>query len=298
MSGVPRETPAPPPAMKATLILETEATPLLGEERKSAMRRIPSIRDLIGELNSHPVMSEEQLRYQKEFPNVEQYIDKQGVSRVRLPIGKKVAFALPGFSMRVIECFRSSALKKYYVDIALLPLWWIGFMEVGAVGLDAISQPVIASMGDRTRSKYGRRRPFFVVGCAMVACMFTLLWMPCYFFSCELMEGTCQNHAVGGKGIFTAVVYALFYLALDFSNGPYEALGPELTPDYDDRTSLYSWQAMGNVFGRGFGVILPGLFLLFWPKTQGFLLLAGCSGIAYVACCWTTACAVQEKVRG
>eukprot|EP01050_Picozoa_sp_SAG11_P022018 SAG11_NODE_4049_length_2086_cov_2.756920_1_plen_574_part_10 len=262
--------------------------------KNGGMRRIPSLRDLRDGLHTKPVLSEEQIAYQKNFPNVIDYVDETGQKRVYLPLIKKLLFGLPGNGIRVIECFRNAALKKYYVDEVFLPLWWIGFMEVGAVGLDAITQPVVAQLGDSTRSKYGRRRPYFTVGCAFVAAFFTMLWMPCYIFNCDRANGDCQG--VGTKGIFVGIMYCLFYLAMDFTNGPYEALGPELTPDYDDRTSLYSWQAIFNVAGRGLGVIMPGVMLMFWPKSQGFVLLAAVAGIWYVCCCWCAGSGLDEQV--
>ncbi len=110
---------------------------------------------------------------------------------------------------------------------------------------DYINDPLMGYLSDRTRSKLGRRRPFLLFGPIPFAIFFILLWTrPA--FSTDL-----------GLAIFYATVYVLFDAAATLVYMPYFALTPELTEDYDERTSLTTYRMFFSIFGSLVAFTVP-----------------------------------------
>lgn len=107
---------------------------------------------------------------------------------------------------------------------------------------DAITDPIISSISDRTKSRYGRRRPYMFLGAIM---MFIFMYL---LFSLP----TDQTPSA----IFTKAILLLCLLntAYTMVNIPYSALQPELTSDYADKTRLAGWRMAFAIIGTYFAV--------------------------------------------
>lgn len=135
------------------------------------------------------------------------------------------------------------------VDPALLglalaiPRFWEAFID-----------PVMGHASDRTRSRFGRRRPYIVVGAPLTALSFVLIWM------------VPSAWSEAGKLAWFAATSLLFYTSYTIWSVPYQSLGYELTPDYHERTTVMGVQTLfGKVTGFTVGWIFPlaqlGIFL-------------------------------------
>jgi GPH family glycoside/pentoside/hexuronide:cation symporter len=110
---------------------------------------------------------------------------------------------------------------------------------------DYINDPLIGHISDRTRTRWGRRRPFLLFGALPFALSFILLWMSPSWDSQILLA------------IYYAVAYVLFDAAFTLVNMPYVALTPELTADYDERTSLTSYRMFFSIAGSLIAFTIP-----------------------------------------
>ncbi|MDQ1301683.1 MAG: glycoside/pentoside/hexuronide:cation symporter, family, partial [Chloroflexota bacterium] len=102
---------------------------------------------------------------------------------------------------------------------------------------DYVNDPLIGYITDRTRTRWGRRRPFLLFGALPFAAAFTLMWWRPPF------EGDLA------LAIYYAAAYVLYDIAATFVYMPYFALTPELTPDYDERTSLTATRMFFSIAG-------------------------------------------------
>ncbi len=129
---------------------------------------------------------------------------------------------------------------------------------------DYLNDPLIGYISDRTRTRWGRRRPFLLFGSLPFALAFMLLWWRPPF------QGDIA------LAIYYAAAYLLFDIAATFVYMPYFALTPELTPDYDERTSLTATRMFFSLAGSLVAFTVPLMIVgSFRPEMAGRVLLMG-----------------------
>jgi len=129
---------------------------------------------------------------------------------------------------------------------------------------DYINDPIIGHISDRTRSRWGRRRPFLLFGALPFALAFTMMWF----------KPPWEN--LIALTAYYAVAYVIFDTAATFVYMPYYALTPELTEDYDERTSLTSYRMFYSIFGSLLAFTIPLMIVgSFSPGNTGKVLLMG-----------------------
>lgn len=129
---------------------------------------------------------------------------------------------------------------------------------------DYINDPIVGYISDRTRSRWGRRRPFLLFGAIPFALAFCLLWWRPPF------EGTLS------LALYYSLAYALFDTAATFVYIPFYALTPELTDEYDERTELTTRRMIFSILGTLVAFTIPLLIVDgFRPEHAGRVLLMG-----------------------
>jgi GPH family glycoside/pentoside/hexuronide:cation symporter len=139
-----------------------------------------------------------------------------------------------------------------------LSAFWLGVILIIPRLWDAISDPIIGHISDNTRTRFGRRRPFLLIGGILVATFFVIMWW--------IPKGEVAQGWFGSESGFQAfqLVYILislllFYTACTIFEIPHGALGMEMTTDYHERTRLFSAKSfVGNLFAMS----TPWLFAL------------------------------------
>jgi glycoside/pentoside/hexuronide:cation symporter, GPH family len=136
---------------------------------------------------------------------------------------------------------------------------------------DYVNDPIIGYLSDRTRSRWGRRRPFLLFGCVPFGLTFAALW-----FRPPI------THEVG-LVLYYAVAYMLYDACATIVYMPYYALTPELTPDYDERTTLTSYRMAFSIVGGLIAFTVPlAIIGPMRPENAGRVLAVGI-GIGLVA---------------
>jgi len=110
---------------------------------------------------------------------------------------------------------------------------------------DYFNDPFIGHITDRTRTRWGRRRPFLLFGAIPFAVAFVLMWLRPNF------ESTTALLA------YYVAAYLIYDAASTFVSLSYFALTPELTEDYDERTSLTSFRMFFSIAGSLAAFTIP-----------------------------------------
>ena len=110
---------------------------------------------------------------------------------------------------------------------------------------DYINDPIFGYLSDRTRTRWGRRRPFLLLGILPLVITFTMLWWR------PPLEGMVA------LAVYYGVAYVLFEAANTLLYMPYFALTPELTSDYDERTSLTTYRMFFSILGSLVAFTIP-----------------------------------------
>jgi GPH family glycoside/pentoside/hexuronide:cation symporter len=127
---------------------------------------------------------------------------------------------------------------------------------------DWISDPIVGYLSDRTRTRWGRRRPYILFGAAPFALSFAMIWW----------NPPIENHI--GLAAYYSAAYTIYYTFNTIIALPYYALTPELTSDYDERTALTTYRMLYSLVGTGVGMVL-GLSLDWSPGNQGTIAMLG-----------------------
>lgn len=119
----------------------------------------------------------------------------------------------------------------FYTQILGVPAGMVSLALMLALVVDAFLDPIVGYWSDNFRSKWGRRHPFMYASAIPVAASYLLLWTPPAGWDSSALFW------------YVLVMAVLTRAALTFFETPNAALGPELTRDYVQRSSLSSWRS-------------------------------------------------------
>jgi GPH family glycoside/pentoside/hexuronide:cation symporter len=117
---------------------------------------------------------------------------------------------------------------------------------------DAINDPMVGVLSDRTKHPSGRRLPWMLYGAIPFGITFFLQWIVPHFSN----DKTANSWSLFWYYVIIAIVFNTFYTVV---NLPYTALTPELTQDYNERTSLNSFRFSFSIGGSILSLILAQL---------------------------------------
>ena len=189
--------------------------------------------------------------------------DRRWGTRDRLPILTKMTYSLgTAVDMWGIWLYASVAFAVFNIYLGVPP-WLVGLALTLIRVFDAIVDPVVGWLSDNLRSKWGRRRPFI-----LIAGIISGLGLPILFL---VSPSWVDMKFLGVSVIFWYMMASnLIYIPIISSfTIPYYSLSAEMSPDYDERTSIMSYRSiaqkiaeLGNFYALRFTnlawFLLPG----------------------------------------
>lgn len=170
------------------------------------------------------------------------------VPKNKVPMSQKVAF---GFGMLANQMF-PAALGVFIIvlvqDLRFAPLLW-GVIQFAPRLFDAITDPIMGFISDNTRSKWGRRRVYVLIGGLIMGIAYVTMW--------QLFKenGTTFN-------FWYFFLWSLvFYLGLTIFSVPYVAIGYEMSDDFHERTQI---MAIAQWIGQWAWVIAPWFWVILY----------------------------------
>ena len=176
-------------------------------------------------------------------------------------------------------------LLYFYTDVVGISPLYAGWIYAIGITWDAITDPFMGFIAERTRSKWGSYRPFIIFGSVPLALSFVLLfWVPPF-------EGTFLF-------IFLLLVNIFHRSCFTIVSVPYSSLTARITDDSDERTKLTTVRMLAASFGTfsisaaGFPIVL---FFGSGNESTGFLFLGLISGSIAILILAITVYFVEER---
>lgn len=178
----------------------------------------------------------------------------------KLSLKTKLGYGVGEFSSNIFFTVTSFWLMNFLTDEVRLSAGIAGTALLVGKIWDAIIDPLIGSISDHTKSRWGRRRPYLLFFAIPFGAAFLLMF---------------RNPGIDsqtGKFIWAMLTYVFFCTVYSFTNIPYNALLPELTSDYNERANVSGYKMSFAVVGTllGAGAAMP-LMSLFSGRTAGFI---------------------------
>jgi GPH family glycoside/pentoside/hexuronide:cation symporter len=182
----------------------------------------------------------------------------------RLPWQRKLSYGVADLGFSITGTLIGVYFLLFLTDVVGLRPALAGLAILVAKQWDWINDPIVGHISDRTRSRWGRRRPFLLFGFIPFGILFTLLWWKAPIAQQGLLA------------VYYAAIFMLYDTVATFSYMPYFALTPELTSDYDERTSLTTYRMAFSIVGGLIAFVVPSLIIgSFQPENAKLVLLNG-----------------------
>ncbi|EAQ29989.1 sugar transporter [Erythrobacter sp. NAP1] len=165
------------------------------------------------------------------------------------PVALKLAHGFGSVAFGVKDGGFNYFLLLFYGTVVGVEPGLVGLAIFIALVFDAVSDPVVGYWSDNLRSRWGRRHPFMYAAALPVGLSYFLLWSP-------------PEWSQTGLFIYLTVLAVTIRTFITFYETPSSALLPELSRDYEERTSIQAYRLFfGWVGGNAMSVLMFGVLL-------------------------------------
>ncbi|KAF1685675.1 MFS transporter [Pseudoxanthomonas broegbernensis] len=154
----------------------------------------------------------------------------------RLPLREKIGYGVGDFGFNLYWANISAFLLIFYTDVMGLAAAAVGTMMLVTKLVDAVTDPLMGAIADRTRTRFGRFRPYMLYGALPLALTGVLTW-------------TVPDLDGGGRLLWAYATFTLMMLAYTVLSMPYSALSGVMTADSQQRTTLISFRFIAAFAG-------------------------------------------------
>lgn len=201
-------------------------------------------------------------------------------------LGKKLAFAsadiFGGGSFNIINFLYPGFLA---ITVGISP-YWIGVIVLIARVWDAITDPLMGHISDRTESKFGKRRIYLVIASPLVLLSMYFLFFPFSFSSIAL------------RIIAVLTSYLVFTTVQTSVMIPYYSLSSEISNDYQNRASYNSYRLGFSIFSSILCVAVPGIIInLFADDAIGYQVMSLSFGLIFGLSVLMTGLFAREEIQ-
>ena len=169
----------------------------------------------------------------------------------KVPMGQKIAF---GFGMLANQMF--PAVISIFIVVLVqnlgFPGWMWGVASLVPRLFDAITDPIMGFISDNTKSKWGRRKQYVLLGAVIMGISFIIMWQ------------LYKDNTVDYNFTYFLLWSLVFYVGLTIFSVPYVAMGYEMSNDFHERTNI---MAVAQFIGQWAWVIAPWFWVIMDDKS-------------------------------
>lgn len=177
-------------------------------------------------------------------------------TKVKLDFRERINFAVSEFGYNSIYIWITAFMAIFFTDYIGVAATSVSLLMLVVRIFDAINDPVIGSLADRTHSKWGRYRPWIAIGGIVMSLLIILLFAAQPTWSMSVKVG------------WMWVIYILITVASTACNMPYGALNGVITSDTEERTKLSAIRMVFATIGSNFTNLIAATLILFLSGTN------------------------------
>jgi GPH family glycoside/pentoside/hexuronide:cation symporter len=204
-----------------------------------------------------------------------------------MSMAAKFGYGAGEFSSAIFWVTIAFWLMNYLTDVIGLSAALAGLAVLAGKAIDAFVDPAVGFISDKTRSRWGRRRPWFLFGAIPFGLAFILMFAKPGF------------SGQGGLFAWSCLAFIILNVAYSCVNVPYNSLFPELSDNYDERSSITGVKSVYSIFGAllGAGAAMP-VITAAGGGAGGFLAMGVLFGILAAVGVLVPFFSTREKARG
>jgi len=203
----------------------------------------------------------------------------------RLTTRQRIGYGVGDLGINLYFISTATYLLYFYTDVFGISAAAAASVLLVARVVDAVTDPLMGMIAERTRSRWGRMRPYLLFGAVPLGVLGVLTF-------------TTPDLGGSGKVIWAYATYIAFGILYTIVGIPYSALTSSLTNDHHERTVL-STIRMAFAFGGGYAIsvgMLP-LVSLFGDPDRGFSIVMILFACIATALLWLTVLATEERIQ-
>ena len=201
-----------------------------------------------------------------------------------LNLKTKVGYGVGELSKEIPGSILVFFLLFFFTDVVGLSAGLAGSVLLVGRAWDAINDPLVGWLSDRTRSRWGRRFPWMLWGAVPLGASFWLLWwVPPLTVQWQLF-------------LYYSGVLMIFFAALTAIAIPHSTLAAELTQTYDERTQLVSFKSAFSIGSSILGLVIAQIiFAVVEDVNQRYILLGAVCGAMVIAAVFASVWATIDR---
>jgi GPH family glycoside/pentoside/hexuronide:cation symporter len=168
-----------------------------------------------------------------------------------VPFGQKIAFGSGHLANQLFPAALGVFMVVLIMSLHMNPIL-AGLLGAIPRFMDALLDPIMGFISDNTKSKWGRRKPYILVGAVIAGLAFMIMW--------QLNPENSQMY----NFFYFLIVSLFFYIGYTIFAAPLIGLGYEMTPDYNERTRL---MAVSQFMGQIAWMIAPWFWVIIYDQT-------------------------------
>lgn len=207
----------------------------------------------------------------------------------KVPFISKMAYGFGDVGCNFSWSFVVAFLMIFYTDVFGIGMAAVATLMLVARVWDAVNDPLIGTLSDMTHSRWGRYRPWLLIGAPFTAVVLVLT-----FWAHPQWSSTA-------KIIYMSVTYCILVLGYTCVNLPYGTLCGAMTQDIDERAQLNTSRSVAAMIAIGIiNIITVPLVKFFGDGTlssaRGFISVAAIYGMIFLLCHWFCFAKTREVV--
>ncbi|MFT4535647.1 MAG: GPH family glycoside/pentoside/hexuronide:cation symporter [Saprospiraceae bacterium] len=174
--------------------------------------------------------------------------NQQTSVHAKVPFGQKVAFGVGMLANQMFPAALGIFMVVLVQDLGF-PGWMWGVIYFFPRLFDTFTDPIMGYISDNTKSRWGRRRPYVIIGSLVMGAAFIIMWQ------------LYKSSGIDYNFIYFMFWSFIFYLGITIFSVPYVAMGYEMSNDFHERTNI---MATAQFIGQWAWVIAPWFWVIMY----------------------------------